>query len=230
MKLSGIKPRRTIKFLTDPSLHALVLLFLFGLAAYHGCSLLLQSEPQPGEVIVVEAIAPPDGCVGLEYFYDLNSYFAVYNLTPPLSYPWTGDLPDGLSLDEETGIISGMPERSGPFTFTVTVYQNGGAELGGEETFTILVCGFSIVTPFNALPPICIGSEYRALLEICGGEPSFSWTIGNWDPEELPHAFSEEDPDIHILELAADAHRTIHAVQHVPPTWYSRSLSARASG
>ena len=43
-------------------------------------------------------------------------------------------------------------------------------------------------------------------------------------------AFSEEDPDIHILELAADAHRTIHAVQHVPPTWYSRSLSARASG
>lgn len=37
-------------------------------------------------------------------------------------------------------------------------------------------------------------------------------------------AFSEEDPDIHILELAADAHRTINALQHAADVVLQKSV------
>jgi hypothetical protein len=58
--------------------------------------------------------------------------------TPPYKYTVTdGTLPTGLTLNPDTGIISGTPTKTGPFTFTITVTDAQGAT--GSQTYTITV-------------------------------------------------------------------------------------------
>src|SRR5262249_21173792 len=50
-------------------------------------------------------------------------------------YDWTlddGSLPDGLTLDESSGMISGTPSVTGAFQFTVQVSANGGGAFSAQ--------------------------------------------------------------------------------------------------
>lgn len=70
--------------------------------------------------ICIVGIAPPtlpDGTVGVAY---VQNFLATACATPPLSWQvFSGTLPTGLTLDEETGILSGTPSGSGTFNFTI---------------------------------------------------------------------------------------------------------------
>jgi hypothetical protein len=59
----------------------------------------------------------PNGNVGTPYSQQLQATGGVGNLTWIL----TGALPDGLSLDQATGVISGDPTTAGTYNFTVQV-------------------------------------------------------------------------------------------------------------
>lgn len=70
--------------------------------------------------ICIIAIAPatlPDGQTGSPYSQTLT---ATACALAPLSWQvFSGALPDGLTLDETTGLISGTPEVDGTFNFTI---------------------------------------------------------------------------------------------------------------
>ena len=76
----------------------------------------------------------PYGMVGMEYSADID----VRGNTAPLSYAVSPALPEGLSLNTTTGIISGTPTTQTPLTsYTVTVTQTAACFAIGVYKFLI---------------------------------------------------------------------------------------------
>ena len=77
-----------------------------------------------------------DGSVGTLYTHTMN----VVGGIP--AYYWTidsGALPDGLSLDSFTGTMSGTPQGSGTFEFTIRVRDNTEGNSGVLRAVTLNV-------------------------------------------------------------------------------------------
>ena len=78
--------------------------------------------------------APPSGEEGSYYSYA----FTARGGTPPYSYTVTGgSKPDGLNLNEITGLLSGIPTEADSYKFYVTVTDNASATSGMEFTINI---------------------------------------------------------------------------------------------
>lgn len=78
---------------------------------------------QPPVAIPAQTLA--DGKVGDIYSQQVASTGGVM---PGKWYITAGSLPDGLTLDESTGIISGIPTTAGPYSFSVKVVDGLGNE------------------------------------------------------------------------------------------------------
>jgi putative Ig domain-containing protein len=76
----------------------------------------------PGPLTITTTAQLPGGALGQPFSQTLTAAGG----TPP--YSWTANsLPDGLSLDPTTGVISGAPTAGGSFSFAVTVTDNARA-------------------------------------------------------------------------------------------------------
>lgn len=78
------------------------------------------------DLLTITPVTLPAGTMGADYAVTL----AVQS--PPGAPTWSvssGALPGGLTLGAATGVLSGVPEASGPFTFTVR------ADAGGRQGF-----------------------------------------------------------------------------------------------
>jgi len=136
---------------------------------------------------------------------------APYNQTISVSgglspYKWisSGSLPPGLSLNENTGIISGTPTTTGSFSFDVEIsHEENYVENGITYTptisvlnhYTITINGpLSITTP--VLPNANYGTTYPAFtLQAEGGETPYAWSIWNGD---LAWQFKTLPPGLNI--------------------------------
>lgn len=174
---------------SDPSFYALILVCFYGLVIYPGC--VFDTSGISGGA-GYSIIPPPDGCVNQYYYYDLNSYYSTYGFSPFPQYQLTsGSFPPGLNLDANSGILSGFPTVTGAFTFEVEAVDATSSVLA-RGSFTININDFSIVT--SSLPPICSGTAYSAIIDICGGQPPFTWETIDWDPSVLPLNFTVPGP------------------------------------
>jgi len=82
--------------------------------------------------------ALPDGRVGAPYTASLTSEGGQ----PPLRWAVTAGVlppPDDFRLDLETGVISGIPEAAGTWTFEVTVTDSGEPPTSDSRTLSIEV-------------------------------------------------------------------------------------------
>lgn len=71
------------------------------------------------------------------------------------SYSWSvasGSLPAGLSLNPQTGVISGVPTASGTSTFTVAVTGTGALPQTATQTLSITVPAQVVTTPTTTTP------------------------------------------------------------------------------
>jgi hypothetical protein len=74
------------------------------------------------------------GTVGKKYEVSLTAEGTSSKVTWMLS---AGRLPDGISLDPNTGQISGIPTKAGTFGFKLTATDSGVSKMSGEQIFTV---------------------------------------------------------------------------------------------
>jgi hypothetical protein len=114
--------------------------------------------------------ALPGGKVGAPYSKTL---VATGGVTP---YTWSitaGALPDGLSLDAATGIISGTPTTFG--TSNVTIQVNDSNSQTVSKSYTVNVNLLHITT--GATPNGTASASYSKQLAATGGITPYTWSI-----------------------------------------------------
>jgi hypothetical protein len=85
-----------------------------------------------------------------------------------------GELPGGLSLDGETGVVSGVPAAPGTFPFTVRVTNSG---LVAAADLEITVGLPLLVVTTESLPHGLVDTNYVGFLEAAGGDGVHTWEI-----------------------------------------------------
>ena len=86
-----------------------------------------------------------------------------------------GNLPQGLNLDQATGVISGTPTVPGPSSFTVQVQ-----DAAGQSDTQALSIGINLSNPpsitTTTLPGGTVGQPYNQTLQASGGIGALTWT------------------------------------------------------
>lgn len=126
-----------------------------------------QTSPDDGSngeaIITYRAVPPmsvttttlPSGSVGLAY----SATLAATGGQPPYTWAVTaGSLPAGLTLDPQTGVISGVPLEPGTSTFTVTVADTENQPETATAQLSIKVSGCATTITGNRFLPVLVRS------------------------------------------------------------------------
>jgi prepilin-type N-terminal cleavage/methylation domain-containing protein len=116
----------------------------------------------------------PSATVGAEYFQQVIATGGIEPLTWSIS---GGYLPDGLSIDPLTGIISGEPTSYDSFTFTVLVQDSDSPQDSVDRTFIISVVDELNITTASPLPAGNQEVLYTEELLATGGTEPYTWSI-----------------------------------------------------
>ncbi|HMV81641.1 MAG TPA: putative Ig domain-containing protein [Blastocatellia bacterium] len=99
--------------------------------------------------ITISPTALPDGRFGVAY----NQTFTQTGGVGTINWSFTGALPNGLSLDAATGVISGVPNLAGTYNFTVIATDANGCVGTRMMNLVILPEGVLVLTDFsNGIP------------------------------------------------------------------------------
>lgn len=120
--------------------------------------------------LAVNTTALPDGTVGISYSQTITATGG----TAPLTWSIIGGLPDGLTLNSSTGVISGTPATAGTFNFTVQVMDSMGATASNALSITVNST-ISITTAL--LSNGTVGIAYSQILTASGGTAPLTWGI-----------------------------------------------------
>ncbi|MFN8195517.1 MAG: S8 family serine peptidase [Nocardioidaceae bacterium] len=93
-----------------------------------------------------------------------------------------GDLPPGVLLDPDTGVVSGIPTTPGSFPVTVRVTDAEGHS--AEVILTVVVVAPLVVTT-SSLPDAVVGQPYSVTLAHGGGVAPYAWGFGGEVPAWL---------------------------------------------
>ncbi len=128
--------------------------------------------------ITILDISPPSlpaGMIGMVYSQTLT---AAGGTAP---YSWavaSGSLPDGLTLNNSTGLISGAPATAGTFNFTV---QMSDAALPSNATTKLLsIAIYDLLTiDTSSLPDGMANRSYSKSVTAAGGKTPYTWAVAS---------------------------------------------------
>lgn len=129
----------------------------------------LEDEKEELE-IVTESL--PAGRLGRNYLQELKAEGGE----PP--YQWYlegGELPEGIRLNPEGGVIFGIPREVGSFRLTVAVTDQEETSSARDYTLSVEEEELEIVT--DALPPAVKGEPYSLTLRGRGGVIPYTWEL-----------------------------------------------------
>jgi hypothetical protein len=129
----------------------------------------------------ISTLGLPDGVDGARYSLALSASGGTAPYTWSVS---TGSLPDGLSLDPASGLITGTPSKVEKATFTVNATDAGHPTRPASQTLTLTVVP-ALVGTSSSLPPGAVSNEYTAQLTAVGGTGPYVWTLTGTPPPGL---------------------------------------------
>lgn len=147
-------------------------LFKEGVGFFGEASNNVRVEVKPGANLTVLSPSSTEGVVGLAFSLQLTAAGGI------LPYAWSiveGALPDGLTLDAQSGLISGAPTTAGTSSVTIEVADFGAGKGRKQISFTIHPPPVEIST--LALPTGVMGLAYAQQLSASGGVPPYSWSV-----------------------------------------------------
>lgn len=134
--------------------------------------------------LVLTTTSLPNGTAGTAYSSTLA---ATGGVTP---YAWSivaGSLPAGLSLNAQSGVISGTPTSAGTANFTVRVTDAQNPADSADKSLSLMING-AAPAPLNitttSLPSARRNRAYGSTLQATGGVRPYAWSLaaGNLPP------------------------------------------------
>lgn len=119
----------------------------------------------------ITTAAMPGGVVGTAYSHTLTATGGDGTYTWAIT---TGTLPNGISLDNATGVISGTPTAPGTANFTVQVTSAGQT---ATRALSISVTNPAPAITTAAMPGGTVGVAYSATLVAVGGDGTYTWAL-----------------------------------------------------
>lgn len=136
---------------------------------------------QPSPLTI--AVTPlPQGILGTAYTGTLT---ATGGTAP---YTWTlasGQLPPGLSLAPNSGVLSGTPTTSGNYSFGVSVSDSGSQSTTTTVTVTISAASnkpSTLTLASSSLASGSVNSAYSTSLQAAGGAAPYNWSASGLPP------------------------------------------------
>ena len=126
-----------------------------------GCAPLLEILP----------LLLPNGAEGSVYRETLTA-----SGDPP--YRWeisAGNLPSGMQIDEDRGILLGTPSESGTFNFTVSVRAGGFFPGQGQILYSLTI--LEELTADTTVPNARVGQAYDHTFVAAGGVPPYQYAL-----------------------------------------------------
>lgn len=123
--------------------------------------------------VLSTAVAPtittsslPSGTVDTAYSQTVEA-----SGTTPISFAVSaGSLPAGLTLDSDTGVVSGKPTAVGSQTFTITATNAGGTD-SKEYTLAVDAAAVAPSITLSSFPDAAVGSAYSQAVTATGTTP-----------------------------------------------------------
>ena len=135
---------------------------------------LINALAGPPTPIISTSSPLPNGVVGAVYSQTVT---ASGGATP---YTWSisaGNLPAGLSLSANGGVISGTAGASGTTSFTVRVTDSNGTYSTSAFSLTIYAQGTPIIVTASPLASGTAGAAYNQTIAASGGAAPYTWSI-----------------------------------------------------
>ena len=122
-----------------------------------------------GPTIVTSSL--PNAAVGKTY----RSLIQTIGGTQPYHYSTLGDVPPGLTIDGNLGVLSGTPKQFGDYKFGVYVQDSANPPLDNTATFTLTVD--STLALSSTLPNPTLNAPYNASLPATGGYGGYKFVL-----------------------------------------------------
>ena len=120
------------------------------------------TDPPP-DPLTVDCGEPPAGAAAAKYSHQPTAAGG----TP--GYTWSAnDLPEGLTIDPDTGLISGAPTGPGDYMFELTVMDSAG--MAAKTGCPAVTIGDKFGVDLEAIPGPCITGEDSLLDYVVGGD------------------------------------------------------------